>query len=79
MPEYGKYYSVNEANARSFPEDYQEYLQRLRGGALGREYGSRYIGSLVADFHRILLKGGGLLVSPNEKSSAGEAPAAVRS
>jgi fructose-1,6-bisphosphatase I len=72
MPEYGKFYSVNEANARSFPEEYQEYLARLRGGALGRQYGSRYIGSLVADFHRILLKGGVFLYPPTKSYPQGK-------
>jgi fructose-1,6-bisphosphatase I len=52
MPDRGPYYSVNEANANSFPEPYQRFLARLRGGGLGRPYSSRYIGSLVADFHR---------------------------
>src|SRR5206468_8985324 len=56
MPDQGKYYSVNEANAQYFPANYQRYLARLRGGELGHEYSSRYIGSLVADFHRTLLK-----------------------
>lgn len=64
MPDQGKYYSVNEANARSFPKNYQRYLERLRNGDLGREYSSRYIGSLVADFHRTLLKGGVFLYPP---------------
>ncbi len=36
MPEHGKFYSVNEGNARSFPAEYQEYLERLRTtGTLG--------------------------------------------
>lgn len=58
MPAYGSYYSVNEANSDAFPHPYPEYLTRLRGGMDGRRYGGRYIGSLVADFHRTLLKGG---------------------
>jgi fructose-1,6-bisphosphatase I len=64
MPEKGKYYSCNEANAASFPHSYQRYLDRVRNGATGREYSSRYIGSLVADFHRTLLKGGVFLYPP---------------
>jgi fructose-1,6-bisphosphatase I len=64
MPEQGTYYSVNEANEKKFPEAYREYLERLRSGELGREYSSRYIGSLVADFHRTLLKGGIFLYPP---------------
>src|SRR5580693_7484891 len=35
MPDQGKYYSVNEANAHTFPDNYQRYLARLRGGELG--------------------------------------------
>jgi fructose-1,6-bisphosphatase I len=64
MPREGKYYSCNEANATSFPEPYQVYINRLRSGVVGKEYSSRYIGSLVADFHRTLLKGGIFLYPP---------------
>jgi fructose-1,6-bisphosphatase I len=64
MPERGALYSVNEANADSFPEPYRRFLARLRAGAVGRTYSSRYIGSLVADFHRTLLKGGIFLYPP---------------
>ena len=72
MPDQGKYYSVNEATAQSFPKEYQEYLARLRDGALGREYSSRYIGSLVADFHRTLLKGGVFLYPPTKTHPNGK-------
>lgn len=72
MPESGKYYSVNEANEASFPDSYREYLDRLRTGALGREYSSRYIGSLVADFHRTLLKGGIFLYPPTKSHGSGK-------
>ena len=72
MPDQGKYYSVNEANARSFPAPYQEYLSQLRSGALGHEYSSRYIGSLVADFHRTLLKGGVFLYPPTASYPQGK-------
>ena len=64
MPEQGKYYSVNEAYRDDMPANYQEYLDRLRSGEMGRKYGSRYIGSLVADFHRTLLKGGVFFYPP---------------
>jgi fructose-1,6-bisphosphatase I len=72
MPDQGKYYSVNEANAHSFPENYQRYLARLRQGELGCEYSSRYIGSLVADFHRTLLKGGVFLYPPTSSHPTGK-------
>jgi fructose-1,6-bisphosphatase I len=64
MPEQGGYYSVNEAYRDRFPPRYREYIDRLRNGVLGRGYSSRYIGSMVADFHRTLLKGGVFLYPP---------------
>jgi fructose-1,6-bisphosphatase I len=64
MPECGNIYSVNEANSYDFPANYRAYLNRLRNKELGRTYTSRYVGSLVADFHRTLLKGGVFLYPP---------------
>jgi fructose-1,6-bisphosphatase I len=72
MPAQGPYYSVNESNERSFPDSYRVYLERLRTGDLGREYSSRYIGSLVADFHRTLLKGGIFLYPPTGSHPKGK-------
>lgn len=72
MPKEGNIYSVNEANADSFPEAYREYLAVLRGGMMGRQYSSRYIGSLVADFHRMLLKGGIFMYPPTARYPDGK-------
>lgn len=72
MPEKGNIYSVNEANSDSFPEPYRRFLAQLRSGAGGRTYSSRYIGSLVADFHRTLLKGGIFLYPPTKSYSKGK-------
>ena len=72
MPDQGSIYSVNEANADSFPEPYRRYLAHLRSGAAGRQYSSRYIGSLVADFHRTLLKGGIFLYPPTASHPHGK-------
>jgi fructose-1,6-bisphosphatase I len=72
MPAQGSTYSVNEANADSFPEPYRRYLAHLRSGAAGRQYTSRYIGSLVADFHRTLLKGGIFLYPPTRSHPKGK-------
>ena len=73
MPEQGAYYSANEANAAGWPGVYREYLQRLLGGELGgKAYSARYIGSLVADFHRTLIKGGVFLYPPTEKTPKGK-------
>ena len=73
VPEQGPYYSANEANAGSWPVAYREYLQMLvRGDLGGRDYSARYIGSMVADFHRTLLKGGVFLYPPTEKAPRGK-------
>ncbi len=68
MPSLGKIYSVNEANADSFPQSYRDYFATLRKKA----YTSRYIGSLVADFHRTLLKGGIFLYPPTASHPNGK-------
>ncbi|HEX9201655.1 MAG TPA: class 1 fructose-bisphosphatase [Acidobacteriaceae bacterium] len=72
MPVQGSYYSVNEANAETWPDEYREYVGKLRSGGLGRQYSSRYIGSLVADFHRTLLKGGVFLYPPTKDQPGGK-------
>ena len=72
MPPCGTNYSVNEANANSFPAPYQNFLRALREGNFGRTYSSRYIGSLVADFHRTLLKGGIFLYPPTKAYADGK-------
>ncbi|HEX9962150.1 MAG TPA: class 1 fructose-bisphosphatase, partial [Pyrinomonadaceae bacterium] len=58
IPEQGNYYSINEAYRESFPEVYNRFVRKLKNGGLGRFYSSRFIGSMVADFHRTLLRGG---------------------
>lgn len=72
MPSQGKYYSVNESNRDSFPPRYADYIDRLRSGSLGHKYASRYIGSMVADFHRTLLKGGVFLYPPTLENAQGK-------
>ncbi len=72
MPEQGPYYSVNEAYRDSFPTHYRNYIDHLRNGGLNHKYSSRYIGSMVADFHRTLLKGGVFLYPPTESNSEGK-------
>ena len=72
MPPQGSFYSVNEAQAHTFPPVYQKYLERVRTGALGREYSSRYVGSLVADFHRTMLRGGVFLYPPTHGYAQGK-------
>jgi fructose-1,6-bisphosphatase I len=68
IPEAAKSYSVNEGNRRSFPEGYQRYLD----WAQEQGYSSRYVGAMVADLHRILLKGGVFMYPPTKKSPNGK-------
>ncbi|MCA9072565.1 MAG: class 1 fructose-bisphosphatase, partial [Planctomycetaceae bacterium] len=72
MPDAGNYYSSNDAYWETFPEAYRDYLTFLRSGAAGRNYALRYIGSLVADFHRTLLRGGVFLYPPTQKNPEGK-------
>jgi len=60
MPENGSVYSVNEGNYNDFTKGMHSYLDYCKGknNDSGKPYSARYIGSLVADFHRNLLKGG---------------------
>jgi fructose-1,6-bisphosphatase I len=71
MPDKSNMYSVNEANCNSFPKGYQEYLKWCKTEEAG-PYTSRYIGSLVADFHRTLLRGGIFLYPPTAKAPGGK-------
>jgi fructose-1,6-bisphosphatase I len=68
IPPGNKAYSVNEGNRRSFPEGYRRYLDWAQSNG----YSSRYAGAMVADVHRILLKGGVFLYPPTAKSPEGK-------
>jgi fructose-1,6-bisphosphatase I len=68
IPSGNKTYSVNEGNRKAFPEGYQRYLDWAQDNG----YSARYAGAMVADVHRILLKGGVFLYPPTEKAPAGK-------
>jgi fructose-1,6-bisphosphatase I len=66
MPKSSKLYSVNDANYTKWEPKLQKYVDGLRQpGPDGKLRSSRYVGTLVADFHRTLLKGG-LFMYPGE-------------
>ncbi|VTU07820.1 fructose-1,6-bisphosphatase [Actinobacillus indolicus] len=69
MPFEGKYYSINEGQYLKFPDGVKKFIKfcQEEDKATGRPYSSRYIGSLVSDFHRNLLKGG-IYIYPSTKS-----------
>jgi len=60
MPEKGRIFSVNDGNYKFWDDGTRKYIDYLRemDPKTERPYTSRYIGSLVADFHRNLLYGG---------------------
>jgi fructose-1,6-bisphosphatase I len=59
IPKKGKYYSVNEGNYNYWEPAVRRYVDFLKSPADDRKpYSTRYIGSLVADFHRTLCYGG---------------------
>ncbi|MBN1626532.1 MAG: class 1 fructose-bisphosphatase [Deltaproteobacteria bacterium] len=60
IPEKGKIYSVNESNYQYWDDKTKALVDyfKTKDKETGRPYTSRYVGSLVADFHRNLLKGG---------------------
>lgn len=73
-PKQGKIYSVNQGNFVKFPQGTKEYIKycQERDDASGRPYTMRYIGSLVADFHRNLLKGGIFIYPKTASAPAGK-------
>jgi len=71
LPEGGKTYSVNEANADSFPEGIRRFLTWAKSKEAG-PYTSRYVGSMVADVHRTLIKGGIFMYPSTAKAPKGK-------
>ena len=67
IPKRGRIYSINEGNFNAWDEGTRNYIRHIKqkDPATGRPYGLRYIGSLVADFHRNLLYGGIFLYPPD--------------
>lgn len=66
IPKTGNIYSINEGNYVHFPEGVKKYIKycQVEEPATNRPYTSRYIGSMVADLHRNLIKGG-IFIYPN--------------
>jgi fructose-1,6-bisphosphatase I len=68
IPDDGKIYSINEGSYNSFSEPVKAYVEHCRDHTIS----GRYIGSLVADFHRNLLKGGIYIYPATGKSPSGK-------
>ncbi|MDQ6962291.1 MAG: class 1 fructose-bisphosphatase [Mariprofundaceae bacterium] len=69
IPQQGGYYSVNESNADKWLDNKGEALQKLKDET---GLGMRYVGAMVADMHRTLLKGGLFLYPADEVNTNGK-------
>lgn len=67
FPKSGSIYSINEGNYFHFPEGVKLYIKYCQASGVNRPYTSRYIGSLISDFHRNLIKGG-IYLYPSTKN-----------
>lgn len=71
-PKDGKIYSVNEGNYIHFPQGVKDYIKYCQMEEGDRPYTSRYIGSLVSDFHRNMIKGGVYIYPTSSKAPKGK-------
>jgi len=72
FPESGKIYSVNEGNYIHFPLGVKKYIKYCQEEQDDRPYTSRYIGSLVSDIHRNMIKGGIYMYPKSSKAENGK-------
>ena len=72
FPEDGEIYSVNEGNYLDFPNGIKKYIKYCQAEQDNRPYTSRYIGSLVSDFHRNMIKGGIYMYPKSTKNPKGK-------
>ena len=79
MPSQGALYSINEGNASFWMPSTRAWVEALKGGAnpRGKPYSLRYIGSLVADFHRTLFRGG-IFAYPSGRMDGGPSAGKLR-
>ncbi|WP_139957240.1 class 1 fructose-bisphosphatase [Flavicella sediminum] len=72
FPEDGAIYSINEGNYVHFPQGVKDYIKYCQEESENRPYTSRYIGSLVSDFHRNMIKGGIYMYPTSAKAPKGK-------
>jgi fructose-1,6-bisphosphatase I len=68
IPKDGRSYAINDGHFNTFPSYVQRYIQQCRRNS----YAMRYMGALVADFHRHLIQGGIYLYPPTRKNPEGK-------
>ena len=72
FPETGNIYSLNEGNYVHFPQGVKDYLKYCQEEKEDRPYTSRYIGSMVSDIHRNMIKGGIFIYPKSSKAVNGK-------
>ena len=73
VPERGNIYSVNEGNYHNWSEGVRQWVDWIKAPNEGRKaYGLRYMGAMVADLHRTLLRGGIFVYPPDIKNKKGK-------
>ncbi len=72
IPKNGNIYSINEGNYLQFPDYVKKYIKFCQEEEDQRPFTSRYIGSLVSDFHRNMIKGGIFLYPQTAKNPNGK-------
>ena len=72
IPKNGNIYSINEGNYLQFPDYVKKYIKFCQEEEDERPFTSRYIGSLVSDFHRNMIKGGIFLYPQTAKNPNGK-------
>jgi fructose-1,6-bisphosphatase I len=72
FPAEGSIYSINEGNYSQFPQGVKDYIKYCQQEEGDRPYTSRYIGSLVSDIHRNMIKGGIYIYPTSSKSPKGK-------
>ncbi|MGB0836913.1 MAG: class 1 fructose-bisphosphatase [Flavobacteriaceae bacterium] len=72
FPETGSIYSINEGYYSHFPQGVKDYLKYCQEEVEDRPYKARYIGSLVSDFHRNMIKGGIYIYPTSSKAPQGK-------
>ena len=72
FPENGNIYSINEGNYAHFPTGVKKYIKYCQEEEGDRPYTSRYIGSMVSDIHRNMIKGGIYIYPKSTKYDKGK-------
>lgn len=72
IPNRGKIYSINEGYYHMWDPAIKEYVDSKKNPAVGKPYGARYVGSMVADVHRTIKYGGIFLYPATTDSPKGK-------